>query len=130
MSAHFGEHITIDGYGGNPERLNSEVAVFSALTELSDALRMRALMKPQVISAPDNHIKDPGGWSGFVIIAESHISIHTFPKRRFLSADVYSCMNDVDIKLVTNFFKKKFQLDDIETHHIKRGLKYPEHNLL
>ena len=68
MSAHFGEHITIDGYDGNPERLDSEEVVLSVLTELCDALQMRPLTKPMVVSAPDNHIKDPGGWSDFVVI--------------------------------------------------------------
>ena len=130
MSAHFGEHVTIDGYGGDPERLNSEDAVLSTLTEVCDALRMRPLMRPMILSAPDNHIKDPGGWSGFVIIAESHISIHTFPKRRFVSADVYTCQNGMDAEFVSNFFKEKFKLEEVETHFIKRGLKYPEHNLL
>lgn len=130
MATHFGEHITIDGYGGSPKRLDSEKDVLSALTELCDALRMHPLAKPQVISAPDNHIKDPGGWSGFVIIAESHISIHTFPKRRFLSADVYTCQNGVDKSFVIDFFKKKFLLEDVETHFIKRGTHYPEKNLI
>ncbi len=130
MAAHFGEHITIDGYGGDPVRLDSEEAVFSTLTELCDALRMRPLMKPHVVPAPDNHIKDSGGWSGFVIIAESHISIHTFPKRRFVSADVYTCQNGMDQEFIVDFFKKKFYLEEVEVHFIKRGLKYPAHNLV
>src|SRR3989344_2468056 len=130
MAAHFGEHLTIDGYGGDPKRLNSDEVVLSALTELCDALRMRPLMKPTIVSAPDNHIKDPGGWSGFVVIAESHISIHTFPRRRFLSADVYTCQNGIDHTAVVSFFREKIRLEDVETHFLKRGLKYPEHNLL
>lgn len=130
MAAHFGEHITVDGYGGDPERLDSEEAVLSVLTELCDALRMRPLMKPIVLNAPDNHIKDPGGWSGFVMIAESHISVHTFPKRRFVSADVYTCQNGMDQDYVTDYFKQKFKLEDIETHFIKRGMRYPDKNLI
>ena len=130
MPAHFGEHITIDGYGGDPERLNSEEAVLSSLTELCDTLRMRPLMKPIVISAPDNHIKDPGGWSGFVMIAESHISVHTFPKRQFVSADVYTCQNGMDQDFVVDFFKQKFKLESVEVNFIKRGLQYPDHNLI
>jgi S-adenosylmethionine decarboxylase len=130
MSAHFGEHITIDGYGGSFERLNSEEAVLSCLTDLCNALRMRPLIKPIVVSAPDNHIKDPGGWSGFVIIAESHISIHTFPKRRFVSADVYTCQNGIDVDFVVDYFKKKFKLEDVEKHFIKRGTHYPAKNIV
>jgi S-adenosylmethionine decarboxylase len=130
MAAHFGEHITIDGYGGDYDRLNDEEAVLSALNELCDLLRMRPLRKAMVVSAPDNHIKDPGGWSGFVIIAESHMSIHTFPKRRFVSADVYTCQNGLDKDFVIDFFKKKFKLEEVETHFVKRGLKYPAHNVV
>lgn len=130
MAAHFGEHVTIDGYGGDYDRLNSEEAVLSALSELCAELRMRPIMKPIVLSAPDNHIKDPGGWSGFVMIAESHISIHTFPKRRFVSADVYTCQNGMDQEYVVEFFKKKFKLEDVEMHFIKRGTRYPDKNLI
>ena len=132
MAVHFGEHITVDGYGGDHDRLNDEEAVYSCLTGLCDALRMRPLGKPhvQVHSAPDNHIKDPGGWSGILVIAESHISIHTFPKRRFVSADVYTCQNGIDVDFVVGYFKKKFKLKNIETHFIKRGMKYPAHNIV
>ena len=130
MTIHFGEHITIDGYGGDPELLDSEKIVLSAILELCGKLGMHALSKPLIISAPDNQIKDPGGWSGFVIICESHISIHTFPKRRFVSADVYTCQNNIDQHSIIDFFKQKFRLDAVETHFIKRGLEYPEHNLL
>lgn len=129
LSAHFGEQVTIDGYGGDPDLLNSEEAISSALDDLCEALHMHPLITPVVISAPDNHIKDPGGWSGFVIIAESHISIHTFPRRRFLTADVYTCRNGIDQDFVATFFKEKFGLESVEKHFIKRGLEYPAHNV-
>jgi len=127
---HFGEHVTIDGYGGDPALLDSEEVVTSCFGELCKALGMHALVTPVVVSAPDNNIKDPGGWSGFVIIAESHIAIHTFPKRRFVSADVYTCQNGLDVEAVTGFFRKTFKLEEVETNFLKRGLKYPEHNLV
>lgn len=129
MEAHFGEHVTIDGYGGDPEKLNSEELVTSCFSELCDALGMHPLIQPVIVSAPDNGLKDPGGWSGFVIIAESHISIHTFPRRRFVSADVYTCQNGMDKDRVVDFFKQKFALEDVEVNFIRRGLKYPEANL-
>jgi S-adenosylmethionine decarboxylase len=126
---HFGEHITIDGYGGNHDLLDNGEYVRGCFTELLDVLGMHPLTEPEVISAPDNQIKDPGGWSGFVIIAESHIAIHTFPKRRFISADVYTCQNGLDTELVTNYFKDKFELEEVETNFVIRGKKYPEHNV-
>ena len=104
--------------------------MLSCLTEICGLLKMQMLTQPLVISAPDNHLKDPGGWSGFVIIAESHISIHTFPKRRFLSADVYTCQNGLDVDFVVDYFKQKFRLGDVEQHFIKRGTRYPAHNIV
>lgn len=130
MKTHFGEHVTIDGYGGSPKRLDDKELLTSVFDELCVALKMHPMIKPKIISAPDNQIKDPGGLSGFVIIAESHISIHTFPKRKFISADVYTCRNGLDKEFVANFFKKKFMLKEVETHFVKRGIKYPAHNLV
>ncbi len=126
---HFGEHFTIDGYDGSPDLLNDKGLVLASLNELCGALKMRQLAPPQVHLAPDNHLRDPGGWSGFVIVAESHISIHTFPRRRFLSADVYTCKHGVDLDFVANFLSKKFGLQEVETNFVKRGKKYPMHNV-
>ncbi len=127
---HFGEHLTIDGYGGDPELLNSEEVILTLLNELCEALDMHQLSKPLIVQAPGNKFKDPGGWSAFVIIAESHISVHTFPKRRFVSADVYTCKNGMDTNLISGFFKKTFQLAEIETNFIIRGKSFPNHNLV
>lgn len=125
----FGEHLTIDGYNGDENLLNSKETVFSILLELPKKLGMKILTEPLVVSAPDNGLKDPGGWTGFVIIAESHISIHTFPKRGFVSADIYTCKNGIDTQTIIDYFTNAFKLGDIETNFIKRGTRYPLENL-
>ncbi len=123
--SNFGEHLTIDGYKGNPEKLNDKNLILSCLNELPDLLGMKKLAEPQIYSAPDNDLRDPGGWSGFVIIAESHISIHTFVKRGFVSIDVFTCRPGMDTKFISDYFTQKFDLKDIETNFIIRGTKYP-----
>ena len=125
----FGEHVMIDGYGGSPELLDDKKLIFSCLGEMCELMKMYQLGKPQIEHAPDNHMKDPGGWSAFTMIAESHISINTFPRRRFISADVYTCKTGLDPNFIANFFKKKFKLEDVELNFVKRGKKYPKHNL-
>ncbi|MCL5423359.1 MAG: S-adenosylmethionine decarboxylase [Nitrospirae bacterium] len=124
----FGEHLTIDGYGGSPERLNDQDLVYQILDQLPEILGMKKLAEPWVYFAPGNGAKDPGGWSGFVVISESHISVHTFPGRRFVSADIYSCKNGMNPAFIEGYFKKKFALQDLETHFLKRGTKYPVFN--
>lgn len=129
MAEHFGEHLMVDGYGGSEERLNDKALVREALTELPHILMMHPLAAPEVYFAPANDIKDPGGWSGFVVIAESHISIHTFPKRGFVSADVYTCKNGLDVEAVSRYFKDKFALAELEINFTKRGTRYPAEDI-
>ncbi len=126
---HFGEHVTIDGYGGNEKLLNDKTIVFSCLNDLPELLGMHKLSEPVIYFAKGNNIKDPGGWTGLVTIEESHISIHTFPKRGFVSADVYTCKNGMDCEFIFDYFRKKFELKDLETNFIKRGTKYPKEDL-
>jgi S-adenosylmethionine decarboxylase len=129
MQEHFGEHLMIDGYGGNEELLDDKLAVMGCLTQLPEILTMNTLAAPEVYRAEPNHIKDPGGWSGFVVIAESHISVHTFPKRGFLSADVYTCKNGLDTDTIVRYFKQKFELQDVEVNFVKRGTRFPAHDI-
>lgn len=127
---HFGNHLTIDGYGGDFEKLNNREVVFKVLDELPNILGMKKLAEPFLISAPSNNKKDPGGWTGVVTIAESHISVHTFPARRFVSADVYTCTEDLEEKFILDYFRKLFDLEDIECNNIIRGTRYPGEDLV
>jgi S-adenosylmethionine decarboxylase len=126
----FGEHITIDGYGGDYELLNNEKIILHVLSDLPKKLGMTTLTVPMVVSARGNGKKDPGGWSGFVIIAESHVAIHTFPKRRFVSADVYTCQTNMDIKTIIAYFTETFKLSNVESNFLKRGTRYPAEDLI
>ncbi len=121
---HFGEHLMLDGYGGSYEKLNSKDLVSSILYDLPTKLGMKLLSEPVVYFAEPNHIKDPGGWSGVVVIAESHLSIHTFPEKGFVTADVYTCKNGMDNEYIIKYLTDAFELKDVEINFVKRGLRY------
>lgn len=129
MATHFGEHLTIDGYGGDCALLDSRDVVYECLNTLPEMLGMHKMSEPQVYHSDGNDIKDPGGWTGVVIIAESHISVHTFAKRGFVSIDVYTCKEDMDNDFIIKFFTEKFALKDVETNFLKRGTRYPAANI-
>lgn len=76
----FGLHLTLDGYGGSQERLANLDLIYEFLEHCPDLIHMTKIMPPYVFKY---HAKVPEDWgvSGFVLIAESHISIHTFPER-------------------------------------------------
>lgn len=126
----FGAHMMLDGYNGDENLLNNMELVYKALYDLPIKIKMRPLMPPYVVLAPSISEKDSGGFSGFVMIAESHISIHTFPKKRFVSIDVYTCKNKIATAFVVDYFKKTFKLQDIEVQIVRRGSRFPKKDLV
>lgn len=120
----FGTHLTLDGYGADAEKLNDMRTVYDALDQIVELLDMRKIITPYVVHYAGNGKKDLGGYSGVVMIAESHISIHTFPTDGFLSVDVYTCQGDLDVRTAMAYFTKKFGVADWEQNLIKRGTKY------
>ena len=119
----------IDGYHGSSEKLSDKDLVHQYLDELPLKLGMRKLAEPTVRWAEPNGIKDPGGWSGFVVINESHISIHTFPGRLFASIDVYTCQNGLATSEIEDYSREFFGFMELETNFVQRGKKYPVRDL-
>ena len=126
---HFGTHVTLDGYNGDFNRLNNKDLIRNALYELPELLGMKRITRPKIKHCTPRSLKDSGGYSGFVMIAESHISIHTFAKKGFLTADVYTCNAKLPRSKVKAYFQSTFGLKNIEINYIKRGLSFPKHDL-
>ncbi len=84
-------HLIVDGYGGDVGVMEDPDALFRFLDEYPDAIGMTKITTPQVYTYAGRKPED-NGLSGFVLIAESHISVHTFPRRQYINIDVFSCM--------------------------------------
>lgn len=124
----FGMHLMLDGYNCDSKPLGDADTVYKLLDTLPEKIGMTKMTAPYIVFTEGNNIKDPGGWSGFVLIQESHISIHTFIKRKFFTFDLYSC-KEFDEKIVIRYLKKIFKTRDIEYSVEERGKKYPKKNL-
>jgi S-adenosylmethionine decarboxylase len=125
----FGVHVMIDGYGADPQLLADQSYLLSLLHDLPRELGMHTICDPQVVEVGPMNPKDPGGISGFVMIAESHISFHTFPNRGFVTMDLYTCQVGMDADWAANRLKKAFGLTDADVFVQKRGLRYPSHDV-
>lgn len=123
---YFGEHVLIDGYGGCAARLADPCLLDLLLHDLAHRLRMRILREPVVCLAPGNGLNDPGGLTAFVVVQESHISVHTFPARRFVSGDIYSCRRGLLQEAIVREFARAFQLEGVDAQLVRRGMRYPE----
>lgn len=118
----FGPHLMIDGYSANPDRLRDAELVRQVLDELPEEMEMTKVLPPFVYSYGQNGEE---GVTGVVIIAESHIAIHTFPKKAFLSVDIFSC-KAFDVAKALKYLAEKFEIGRYETHMINRGKEFPK----
>ena len=113
-------HLVIDGHNVNPEILQNQSLISKFLEELPNKIGMTKLMDPQVNRYEGTNSQD-WGISGFVIIAESHISVHTFPERKYINIDVFSCKN-FDVEKTISQVKSYFKLENVKFWTINRGI--------
>lgn len=127
MTTTFGLHLMLDAYGAPKAQLEDMKLIFSYLNQLPGLIQMHKLTTPYVIDCEATESgKDPGGISGFVMIAESHISIHTFARKGYLTMDLYSCNNfETEIEKIMRFTHECFPFTHHELQVVRRGLQYP-----
>lgn len=114
-------HLIIDGFGANPSVLESEEFVYRFLDEYPSQIQMTKVAPPHVFRYVGSKPQD-WGISGFVVIAESHISIHTFPERRLVNIDIFSC-KEFDAERAVRDIQSRFEIAESETHILDRGLE-------
>lgn len=115
-------HLIIDGYEGNRQRLQDLEFIYGLLDNYPARIGMRKIMPPYVFRYADSKPED-WGISGFVLIAESHISLHTFPDKGYINIDIFSC-KEFDAALVMEHMKEHFGLGKVRTKLLRRGLEY------
>lgn len=125
----FGVHYMLDGYGADHNLLKDIPTLKQVLLDVPVEMGMHTICEPTVVEVGPKNRKDPGGVSGFVMIAESHISFHTFPKRGFITIDVYTCQNELDCEKLTKKFVEAFKLSSHDEKVVKRGMLYPSDNI-
>ncbi len=115
-------HLVVDGYGADAAKLRDTDLVYRFLDEYPRAIGMTKIVPPQVYTY---HGKTPQDWgvSGFVLIAESHISVHTFPDRQHINIDIFSC-KDFDATSSLEGVKRTFSLSEVKVWTLERGIEF------
>ena len=86
MKINNGTHLILDG-NGSKEKLDDEILIEEFLENLVNEIKMNKL-SDVVIKRVDD-MGEKNGVTGFVLLRESHVSIHTFPRDGFFHADVF-----------------------------------------
>ena len=116
-------HLIIDGYGGDPQQMQDEALILQLLDRYPSQIGMKKIAPPSVLRYIGEKPED-WGISGFVLIAESHISIHTFPEKAYINIDIFSC-KPFDAEGAAEVMRREFGLAAVKTYLLERGLEYP-----
>jgi len=115
-------HLAVDGYGGDHDRLTDSDLLYRFLDEYPTTIGMTKIAPPQVYTYRGRMPED-WGLSGFVLIAESHISVHTFPDRGYVNVDIFSC-RDFDATASVRDVEQTFSLEETRVWTLERGVEH------
>lgn len=63
----------------------------------------------------------PGGLTGIVLLAESHIAIHTWPEINYIAIDIFTCGQKAMPYKALEYLRKKLCPKKIKIKEIRRG---------
>jgi len=116
-----GTHLIIDARNvrRNLKGERGRDTLYAILSQLPPLLEMEKLMdEPHIVEVNENH-SESDGFSGFMMIKESHVSIHTFPGLGQYYADIFSC-KPFATEIVLNYFRLIFG-GEVHVRVVDRG---------
>ena len=120
----FGPHLLLEAYGSPKEKLSNIGKISEFLDIFPEKLEMTKIMPPYVFKYDGGTVKEDWGISGVVLIAESHIALHTFPEKEFFTLDIFSC-KDFDVRLAVDFISDVLDPVHFDETVLSRGREFP-----
>lgn len=109
-----GRHHLIDLYDCDPGILDDRDGLRAVVL---DAVRLSGA----TIIADVFHKFSPQGVTGVVAIAESHVSIHTWPEHGFAAVDAFTCSEQMNVGTMVEYFREKLKAGTIKRSDLERG---------
>ncbi len=109
-------HLLIELWDADPSKLNSVTAAREILIEAARQARVTVLHSAF-------HRFSPVGVSGVVMIAESHITIHTWPESAYAAVDVFTCGDCAMPELAADYLAEALEAQHVEVTRIRRGIR-------
>ena len=113
-----GVHIIVEASGCDPE-------VISDPKKIEGIFKDAARHAKMTVKASYFFKFMPTGVSGAVIIAESHISIHTWPELGYAALDVYTC-GDSDPEKAVDYILERIGAKHAHVSEVRRGIREEE----
>ncbi|MCH7828893.1 adenosylmethionine decarboxylase [Patescibacteria group bacterium] len=110
--AYAGTHVVADFWNGKVIEDKKE------LEQLLLGAAKAANSKPLQISI---YKFAPQGITGVVLLAESHIALHTWPEINYIAIDIFTCGMEARPKDALSYFEKHLHPERVEVTEMKRG---------
>ena len=110
-----GRHLLLELFDCDSDAINNLEAVKGSLVEA--AKRAQATIVDVVF-----HEFNPFGISGVVVIAESHLSIHTWPEYRYAAVDIFSCGDTLQPEVAAAYLVEQFGSERTSVVEMQRGM--------
>ena len=107
-----------------------DVAVLDDLAYLENALVSAARESGATVIDKSFHQFAPQGVSGVVLIAESHLSLHTWPEHAYAAVDIFTCGTTVKIEVAADALIRRLGSKDPSVLEVKRGILVRERRLV
>jgi len=115
-----GRHLLMELEDCNEETLND-------LEALRETLLTAAAEAGATVMGESFHRFNPHGISGVVVIAESHLFIHTWPEYGYAAADIFTCGTSVQPEKAAELLVEKLGAKRHSVQEILRGTMVAEH---
>lgn len=112
-------HLMLELYNCDRELLSNEPLIRRVLDEYPGKVDMEKVSPVHLYQIDTSNPLD-AGLSGFVVIAQSHVSLHAWPEYGEVDIDICSCKEFSQEDAIA-FAKEMFQSEDIETHFVIRA---------
>jgi S-adenosylmethionine decarboxylase len=109
-----GRHVIAEIEGCEPLLLSDPAGLQRILEEA-------AWMAGATVLGGRFHRFDPVGASGVVLLAESHVSIHTWPEWRYAAVDVFGCGRRMDPLAAVRRIAASLRASDLRWLEVVRG---------
>lgn len=114
-------HLMLELYGCDRRLLENESLMRRALDEYPARVGMEKVSPIHLYQIEPSNPLD-AGLSGFVVIAQSHISLHAWPEYGEVDIDICSCKEFSQEDAVA-FARETFRTEDVESHFIVRATR-------
>ena len=110
-----GRQILVEFYDCDSDKINDVEYIESSFLAATRA------SKATIISH-NFHKFSPHGVSGVVVIAESHVTIHSWPEYNYAAVDIFTCGDTIDPWVIQEHLKKAFNSQNTSSMEMKRGM--------